>query len=95
MTCRELSRKDVFFELGCGKGLAVRLAVKRRGVKRAVGVEKNSFYYESARRNSIRSLNRSQLERTDFWLGDINNAGLVLRRHDYVFNYKESNGSLP
>lgn len=65
----KIDNDDVFFDLGCGKGLAVRLAVTYGHAKKAIGVEVEPETYERARINAIRALSKPQLERTDFWLG--------------------------
>ncbi|MGI0069848.1 MAG: hypothetical protein ACREAN_06295 [Nitrosopumilaceae archaeon] len=81
---------DIFLELGSGSGLAVCLAVSEKGVKKSVGVEKNYHLFESAKINSIHALNRSQLEKTEFWLGDINNQDWSYDDDNYVFNYERA-----
>jgi hypothetical protein len=45
--------------------------VKTAGARKAIGVEKNSFYYEAARKIAIRTLTKTQLMKVDFWYGDV------------------------
>ena len=85
-----VGKNDLFLDLGCGRGLAVRMAVTEFGAK-AIGVEKNSFYYEAARKLAIKSLTKSQLKKVDFWYGDVNNADISPDdNNEYVFNYKRA-----
>ena len=85
-----LRRNDVFFDLGCGKGLAVRMAVRERKVKRAVGVEKYYHYFDCARRNAIRALSKNQLSKIEYWLGDMENKDWSHDDGSYVFDYKKA-----
>ena len=85
-----VGRRDVFLDLGSGKGLAVRMAVTHSHASKSIGVEKNFEYYEIARKKAIRTLSHNQLERVEFWLGDINNEDWSPDDNNFVFNYKKA-----
>jgi hypothetical protein len=85
-----VTKRDVFLDLGCARGLAVRVAVRDFGVKRAIGVEKNFHYYEAARRLALGSLTRAELERVDFWLGDLNSEDWSRDDNAYVLDFKKA-----
>ena len=65
------SPSDVFADLGSGTGSVVIEAARTSPVRKAIGVEIEASSREKARLAAIRSLNRDQLERVDFWMGDI------------------------
>src|SRR5713226_3666818 len=46
----QASRRDVFYDLGCGRGQLCIIAVKEFGVKRAVGIEMHRGRAVKARR---------------------------------------------
>lgn len=54
----QLGSEDVFYHLGCGDGLGVRIAAERYNVRRAVGVDIDSERIGTAER-SVRSENAS------------------------------------
>lgn len=85
-----VGRRDTFFELGCAKGLAVRLAISERNARLAVGVELNYSYYETARKLAIRTMSKSQLLRTNFWLGNMSNDDWSSDDEKYAFNFKQA-----
>lgn len=63
---------DVFYDLGSGKGLVVLEVVRKTRVKKAIGIEKVRKYHDKARTAAASSLNKRQLERIDYWYGDLN-----------------------
>lgn len=67
----KLGPSDTFVDLGSGTGSVVIEAVRTSPVKRAIGVEIESKSREKARQAAFETLTREQLERVDFWIGDI------------------------
>ena len=66
-----MGSSDVFADLGSGTGSVVIEAARTTRVRKAIGVEIEAPSREKARLAAIRSLPREQLERVDFWMGDI------------------------
>lgn len=71
MELADLGPSDVFADLGSGTGSVVIEAARTTQVRKAIGVEIEAPSREKARLAAIRSLPSSQLERVDFWMGDL------------------------
>lgn len=84
-------KNDVFYDLGCGRGLPVILAISYSKVKMAIGVESELEFYEYARKSAISKLSKKQLNRIDFSLGFIDSDH---KRTDNSFIYDFSDGSI-
>ncbi len=70
---------DIVYDLGCGDGRILVIAVKEFGVKKAVGIEIRDTLYEEALRN-IRSAgvdDRAHVIKADFFEVDISEATIV------------------
>jgi hypothetical protein len=70
----ELSKSDVYFDLGSGHGRTVRIAVAEFGVKRAIGIEHEPERYCHARGLAKSHLSSIQLEKVDFWLQEMDDT---------------------
>ena len=66
-----ITRRDVFYDLGCGDGQAVCTAITKGHVSKAIGVELDKNNYRHAWSKAISCLSKPQLKRVDFWLGRI------------------------
>ncbi|AIF83367.1 Methyltransferase domain [Candidatus Nitrososphaera evergladensis SR1] len=75
-----VKKNDTFFHLGCGQGEAVALAVKKFGVKKAVGVEIDEDAAAKARRkiSHLRKNNNAEIVTGDIRDADISGASVVL-----------------
>jgi SAM-dependent methyltransferase len=71
-----VGRRDVFYDLGCGKGLVVRKAISEAHARRATGVEIDFDMYERAKVNAIVNLSKSKLKLIDFWPVSMENPDL-------------------
>ncbi len=70
---------DIVYDLGCGDGRVLVIAVKEFGVKKAVGIEIRETLYQRAMQN-IRMHNlegRAHVIRGDFFEADISEATIV------------------
>lgn len=84
-------KNDIFYDLGCGKGLPVIMAISYSKVKMAIGIESELEVYEYARKSAISKLSKKQLNRIDFSLGFIDSDH---KRTDNSFIYDFSDGSI-
>jgi len=75
----EASRKDVFYDLGCGRGQLCVVAVKEFGVKRAVGIEMHQGRAVKARRTVEKQglSGRIEIRNEDFMDSDLHDATIV------------------
>ncbi len=75
----ETSPDDIVYDLGCGDGRILIIAVKEFGVKKAVGIDKDPDRIEEARKNAEREgvLDRIVLINDDFFNTDISEATVV------------------
>ncbi|QQG49174.1 MAG: class I SAM-dependent methyltransferase [archaeon] len=73
------SSKDVFYDLGCGKGQLCDLAVAEFGVKRAVGIEMHRGRAAKAakRVQELGLADRIEIRNEDFMESDLNDATIV------------------
>lgn len=62
-------KNDVFCDLGCGDGIAVRLAVSYGHANRAIGVELEYKNYRKSIEGAIDNLDKDQLKKVDLWCG--------------------------
>ena len=69
----QASKRDVFYDLGCGRGQLCIIAVKEFGVKRAVGIEMHRGRAAKARR-TVETLGLSH--RIDIWDEDFMDSDL-------------------
>jgi ribosomal protein L11 methylase PrmA len=75
----EAGPDDIVYDLGCGDGRILIMAVKEFGVKKAVGIDKDPDRIEEARKNAEREgvLDRIVLINDDFFNVDISEATIV------------------
>jgi predicted RNA methylase len=73
------SSKDIFYDLGCGKGQLCVVAVAEFGVKRAVGVEMHRGRAAKAakRVHELGLANRIEIRNEDFMESDLHDATIV------------------
>jgi hypothetical protein len=83
----KVNSKDIFCDIGCGDGITIRLALSYAHAKQAIGVESDYTNYLTALKSAIRSLPKSQLERIEFWLGNIDNEETTEGK--YIFDYSK------
>jgi hypothetical protein len=69
-----VGKKDVFYDLGCGDGLTVCMAITDSHAKKAIGVEVDRGNFEEACSYAIDELSKAQLKKVRFWLGYIHNV---------------------
>jgi Histone methylation protein DOT1 len=62
-----VGRRDVFYDLGCGDGLVVCMAVSHGHAKKAIGVESKRDNFERACDLAVDRLSKSQLKKVNFW----------------------------
>lgn len=82
----QFKSNDIFFDLGCATGKVAREVVKQTNVKMAIGIERDFNYYDKARKCAIQELTKDELNRIDFWFGDIRDYGMNEEdsfAHDY------------
>ena len=65
------THRDVFFDIGSGKGRVVRRVAERTSAKKSIGIESVFRQYDKGRKAAIRSLTRARSLKTDFWYGDM------------------------
>ena len=68
-----VGKRDTFYDLGCGDGLAVCMAVSHGHAKRAIGVESDRGNFEEACRLAVDRLRKGELKKVNFWFGDFRN----------------------
>jgi SAM-dependent methyltransferase len=75
----QASRKDVFYDLGCGRGQLCIIAVKEFGVKRAVGIEMHRGRAAKARRAvaTVGFSDRIEIRDEDFMDSDLHDATIA------------------
>ena len=73
------SSKDIFYDLGCGKGQLCVVAVAEFGVKRAVGIEMHRGRAAKAakRVHELGLANRIEIRNEDFMESDLHDATIV------------------
>ncbi|MGD0478504.1 MAG: class I SAM-dependent methyltransferase, partial [Nitrososphaerales archaeon] len=73
------SPKDIFYDLGCGKGQLCVVAVAEFGVKRAVGIEMHRGRAAKAakRVHELGLANRIEIRNEDFMESDLYDATIV------------------
>jgi len=71
--------EDIVYDLGCGDGRILIIAVKEFNVKKAVGIEKDEDRFREARENVIKNnvADRVVLIKDDFFNVDISEASVV------------------
>ena len=95
LSLAKLRPSDAFVDLGSGTGHVVRRAVELSDVKMATGVEIDFKSRDKARREAIRALTKDQLERVDFWLGDIYSEDFDYTKFNAVYNsFEEDEGEV-
>ena len=92
----KLGPSDVFVDLGSGTGKVVMRAAQVYKVRLAIGVELEVRSRERARLDAIKLLNKEQLSRVDFWLGDIHSEDFEYDRVTVVYNsFEEDEEEVP
>src|SRR5271157_3755716 len=73
------SPKDIFYDLGCGKGQLFVVAVAEFGVKRAVGIEMHRGRAAKAAKHvhELGLANRIEIRNEDFMESDLHDATIV------------------
>lgn len=73
-----LSKRDVFYHLGCGDGGALAIAAKEFGVKRAIGIEIDEKKIAQAARKKLRRLPNADVVNGDMQNAYISDATVLL-----------------
>ena len=83
LTLARAGKKDVFYDLGCGRGNLCVLAVQEFGVKRGVGIEMHAGRAAKARANveKLGLSDRVEIRNEDFEGSDIHDATVVYCGH--------------
>ncbi|QLH08811.1 hypothetical protein [Candidatus Nitrosotenuis sp. DW1] len=80
--------KDVFYDFGCGRGLAVCQAVTKYHMNLSIGIELNLDYYEFARKYAIDRLTKNQLRKIEFHLGRFDNDDTY--EGNFIYDYSDA-----
>jgi SAM-dependent methyltransferase len=95
LSLAKLRPSDRFIDLGSGTGRVVTKAVELWNVKSATGVEIDPESRDMARRTAIRALTKDQLERVDFWLGDVYSQDFDYTKFTAVYDsFEEDEGEV-
>jgi len=75
----QASKRDIFYDLGCGRGQLCIVAVKEFGVRRAVGIEMHRGRAGKARRTveTLGLSNRIDIRNEDFMDSDLHEATIA------------------
>lgn len=85
----KVNRKDVFYDLGSGRGLVVRIAGTEFIPRKAIGVESDRRAHERARMTALRHLSKSELGRIDFWYRYLDDPDIDYSDATVVYNSLE------
>lgn len=83
-----ITRRDVFYDLGCGDGQVVCTAITKGHASKAIGVELDKNNYRHAWLKAISYLPKSQLKRVNFWLGRLDSD--ETDEGTYIFDYSDA-----
>jgi SAM-dependent methyltransferase len=80
------SRKDVFYDFGCGEGRLCVVAVEEFGVKKAVGIElhKGRAAKAAASVQRLGLADRIEIRNEDFMESDLHDATVVYSGHEEI-----------
>lgn len=76
MKLANFTQRDVFYDLGSGRGRVIMLVVKESKAKKAIGIEALRDLYQRARNAANEDLTDDQFKKVDFWHGDFDAQGL-------------------